>query len=128
MKGRSLQAIHLDVTIKNRCFEMGLVGTLGKTLFSKQMVRVPAETAYQLSEVGSCLSDSETFLISCKRQPCHYKVRQYLCSTTDFETRRNKITSTVLQAMGFMERCHSQQHSFEGYSHIEGLERTCGQV
>ena len=99
MKGRSLQAIHLDVTIKNRCFEMGLVGTLGKTFYSKQMVRVPAETAYQLSEVGSCLSDSETFLISCERQPCPYKVRQYLCCTIDFETRRNKVSSTVLQAM-----------------------------
>ena len=59
------------------------------------MVRVPAETVYQLSEVGSCLSNSETFLIS----SCPYKVRQYLCSTIDFETRRNKISSTVLQAM-----------------------------
>ena len=51
---------------------------------------------------------------------------KYLCSTSDFETRGNKSSSTVLQNMGFMELCHSKQHSFEGCSHIGGSERTCG--
>ena len=55
-------------------------------------------------------------------------MRQYLCSTTYFETRGNKISSTVLQNMGFMELCHSQQHQFEGCSHIGGSEQTYGQV
>ena len=112
----------------NRCFEMGLRRTLGKTLFSRPMVRVPAETTYQLSGVGGCLSNSQTFPISGERQKCPDKVRQYLCSTTDFETRGNKISSTVLQNMGFMEFCHSKQHSFEGCSHIGGSERTCRPV
>ena len=51
MKGRPLQPIHKGVTITTdqQMLQNVARGALGKKIFSRPMVRVPAETAYRLS-------------------------------------------------------------------------------
>ena len=61
MKGRSLQPIHRGVTITADALKWGHRGRFRGHFFSGPMVRVPAESAYRLSGVGSCLCNCEIF-------------------------------------------------------------------
>lgn len=75
------------------------------------MVRGSTETTHKLSGVGGSFSNIETFSSS---------LRLHNCCSVHQQTRRNKVSSVVLQDLGSVEICNSKQHTYQSSSYFRG--------
>ena len=87
------------------------------------MIRVPTETAYQLSGVGSCLCNCKIFPTSCERQ--NVLIR---CDNTSVVQQISKQGGTKSPQLCYITWDLWNFAIQSNCSHIRGSGQTCGQV
>ena len=112
----------------HRCISTGLRGSCGQKCYSGVMVRRPTETAHKSSGVGSSIPYNKTFSSDSEKQKCSDKERLNYSSSVYKQARWHEITSPMLQDLGSLEFCNSEQHLHQSSSHFRGPEHSGGSV
>lgn len=105
-----------------------VMGVSRKSVCSRDLVRIPAETSYQLSGVGSSVFNNQTLYPGFERPECPNQVRQHYCSTVHQQTGGHQIDTDVLQDLGPMEFCHRKQNVSQSSPYFRHSECLSGPV